>query len=217
MTIVANVDLDFKLLERWRSGDRNAADELFDRHFTSLFVFLRNKTWGDPTRLMDDTFLACRDAKVARRRLSSFRSYMFVAASAALHDELEQTWRMGATLDPLVHSMIACGMPSVVVATPHPSRRLVLEAMRRLPLRDQTGLELHFWEQLDRRELAEVLDIPRSSVPRWLRRALEGLYCMVEDIAPNANVLVATLEDLAKWAQSAREDLLNVPHAPPDA
>jgi RNA polymerase sigma-70 factor, ECF subfamily len=211
------VDLDFKLLERWRSGDRDAADQLFDRHFTSLFVFLRNKTWGDPARLMDDTFLACRDAKVSRRRLSSFRSYMFVAAAAALFDELEQTWRMGAPLDPVVHSVIQCGLPPVVVAAAHPSRRLVLEAMRRLPLRDQIGLELHFWEQLDRRELAEVLDIPRTSVPRWLRAALDKLYCTVEDIAPNTNVLVATLECLGKWAQGAREDILNVPHATPDA
>ena len=211
------MDLDFKLLERWRSGDRDAADQLFDRHFTSLFVFLRNKTWGDPARLMDDTFLACRDAKVSRRRLSSFRTYMFVAATAALYDELEQTWRMGAPLDPLVHSVIQCGLPGAVVAAPHPSRYLVLEAMRRLPLRDQIGLELHFWEQLDRRELAEVLDVPRTSVPRWLRGALDKLYCTVEDIAPNTNVLVATLESLAKWAQAARDDLINVPHAAPDA
>lgn len=211
------MDPDFKLLERWRTGDRDAADQLFDRHFTSLFVFLRNKTWGDPTRLMDDTFLSCRDARLARRRPSSFRAFFFVSASVALQDELEHMWRQGDPLDPRVHSVVDCGLPAVVIPSPHPARRLVLEALRRLPLRDQIGLELHWWEKLERRELAEILNVPRSEVRGWLRHALESLYCVVEDIAPNANALVATLENLAKWAREAREDLLNVPQAPPDA
>ncbi len=34
---------DYDLLDAWRAGDAAAGNELFDRHFDSIYRFLRSK------------------------------------------------------------------------------------------------------------------------------------------------------------------------------
>ena len=60
-------------------------------------------------------------------------------------------------------------------AAQHEEQRLLLEALRRIPLDLQIAIELHYWEGMSGPDLAQVLDIPEGTVRSRLRRAREPL------------------------------------------
>jgi RNA polymerase sigma-70 factor (ECF subfamily) len=62
----------------------------------------------------------------------------------------------------------------------------VTEAMRRLSARDQEVLELHLWEGLESREIAEVLGIATAVVRPRLSRARRRLRDLLGDDPCNA-------------------------------
>ena len=97
---------DAELLERWRSGDREAGNELFERHFHSICRFFENKISGDIEELVQSTFLACVDGRDKFRGQSSFRTYLFSIARYQLYGYFRRNQRDGkcSTLEPPLSS-----------------------------------------------------------------------------------------------------------------
>lgn len=63
-------------------------------------------------------------------------------------------------------------MPSPFSAAASSEQRAVLiDAMRKLPLDLQIVLELHYWENLETREVSEVLGVPLGTAKSRLSRA----------------------------------------------
>ena len=67
---------DLELLQRWRDGDRAAGNELFERHFTAVCNFFRNKVSDGVDDLIQRTFVTCLEVEGGFRGESSFRSYL---------------------------------------------------------------------------------------------------------------------------------------------
>ena len=44
---------DIELLDRWKAGEQRAGEQLFERHFDSLYRFFRNKV-GDAVDSVKD-------------------------------------------------------------------------------------------------------------------------------------------------------------------
>ena len=61
----ATTPTDFELLERWRGGDLDAGNVLFERHFAGVYRFFARKTTGDAADLVQKTFLACTEGRDA--------------------------------------------------------------------------------------------------------------------------------------------------------
>jgi ADYC domain len=78
-------DPDLGLLARWRDGDSAAGQELFKRHFESLYRFFRNKCAGHCDELVQSTLLACLEAKQQFRGDSRFRTYLFAIRITGVH------------------------------------------------------------------------------------------------------------------------------------
>lgn len=74
------VDPDLELLERWRDGDKRAGNELFRCHYGRVYRFFMNKTEGDIEMLVQDTFLACTEARDRFQNRSSFRTFLLAIA-----------------------------------------------------------------------------------------------------------------------------------------
>ena len=81
-------------------------------------------------------------------------------------------------------------------------RRLLLRALRSIPLDLQIAIELHYWEGMSGRELAEVLEIPEGTVRSRLRRAQEALEAAMAVHAEDPESLASTRAELDKWAAS---------------
>ena len=59
--------------------------------------------------------------------------------------------------------------------------RVLLEALRRIPLDDQVLLQLKFFEQFSDREIAEHLGVPRGTAVGRIRKARKLLHQAVRE------------------------------------
>lgn len=196
---------DGELLRAWAEGDLQAADLLFERHFDALYRFFRNKVSDEVHDLVQDTFLRMVQASASFRGEGSFRGFLFGVARNVLHDHLRRVYRARAHLD--------FGSVSAVDLDASPSRwaarrqehRLLLAALRRIPLDHQIALELAYWEGLKGPEIAAVLGLEPATARTRLRRARAALAAELEGLTRDPSALASTLDNLDHWASSLRE------------
>ncbi len=204
------MDDDFVVLDRWRAGDRAAGDALLRRHFDALYRFFRNKLDQGVDDLIQRTFTACIAAKDNFRKQSSFRTYLFTVARNELYHHYEKRQREAVLFEPGSMSVEAMGTsPSAVVARQQ-EQRLLLRALRALPLELQVAIELFYWEQLTTQEIAEIMDVPQGTAKSRLRRAREELEGKIRELAENPALVESTMVAFDRWAASIR-DLLGTP------
>lgn len=189
---------DAHLFHRWREGDRTAGEELFTRHFESIYGFFENKVLGDVSDLVQRTFMGCIEARERFRGASSFRTFLFAIARHELYAHY-RAQKAGQKLD-FEHSSLmdlSPGLSSVLRQAT--DKALLLDALRALPLEMQIVLELHFWQGLPGADMAEVLEIPEGTVRSRIRRSLERLREVMSQ--PNFMGLVPqAVDDFDSWA-----------------
>lgn len=196
---------DLDLLDAWRAGDGVAGDVLLQRHFASLFRFFRSKV-DDTTAedLSQATLLACVDARDRFRGLASFRAYLFSIA----RNQLNMHFRGRAVRDRIIElgstSVADLGASPITLAQAKAEQKLLLEALRRIPIDFQIAVELYYWEGLSTRELADVLGVPEGTVRSRLTRAREHLATQLEALAASPELLHTTLDGFERWAESLR-------------
>lgn len=184
-----------------------AGKELFSRYYDAVARFFRNKLDGDIADLIQDTFAACVAGRDRLRDKSSFRSYLFSIAHRRLCDHLRQRYRAGELLDlDQVSIQTLSPGPSSVVAR-HREERLLLQALRAIPIAHQELLELRYWEELKTDDIAEILELPHPTVRTRLRRAHELLEQAMERLARSPGELESTLTRLDDWARQCRPQL----------
>lgn len=196
---------DLELLERWRNGDAGAGQTLFRRHMETLHRFFQNKAAGGVEDLIQQTMLACLESHTQFEQRASFRSYLLGVARYQLFDYYRRTRSDGQRLEfntVTVHDM---GLsPSSHIAQ-RGEERILLEALRRLPINLQIALELSYWEDLSGPELADILELPTDTVYSRLRRAKELLKEELAAIAESPALLAATQTNLTQWASKLRQ------------
>ncbi|MCH9681575.1 MAG: sigma-70 family RNA polymerase sigma factor [Deltaproteobacteria bacterium] len=199
---------DFELLDAWRAGDRMAGNALFDRYFDSLFRFFRNKVSEGADDLVQQTFLACVQTRDRFRGDASFRTYLFTAARSKLYTYLDKRRREGAAVDYGVTSCADLGVsPSGIVAH-NEQQRMLLTALRLLPVDLQVALELFYFEQIRGPELAQVLAVPEGTVRSRLRRGRDILRSQLQQLLESPDMVDSTMTDLESWAAALRDQVL---------
>lgn len=177
---------DVTLLGRWRAGDTESGRVLFARHFDSVYRFFVTKFEAQADDLTQATFLACVRAKDQFRAESSFRTYLFTIARHELYHQLDRFKRQGARIDYEVSSIAQLvTTPATKLARRQEQIRLV-EALRCLPVAQQTLLELHYWEDMGMAELAAVFDVQEGAIRTRLTRARQALRETMLALEPKA-------------------------------
>ncbi len=195
---------DLELLTHWRAGDAVAGQELFRRHMATLYRFFQNKVSGGIEDLMQQTMLALLESHTQFEQRASFRSYLLGVARYQLFDYYRRNKSDSERLEcntVTVHDLGLSPSSHLVKAS---EERLLLEALRRLPINLQIALELCYWEDLTGPELADILEIPTDTAYSRLRRAKQLLKEQLEALAESSEQLQATQTNLAKWALSMK-------------
>jgi RNA polymerase sigma-70 factor (ECF subfamily) len=104
-------------------------------------------------------------------------------------------------------SAVDVGAGPTTVVGRRREQRLLLEALRRIPIDSQVVLELYYWEEMSASQTAKVLDIPEGTVRGRVRRAKELLRKELTRLARTQKELESTVGDLERWAASLREML----------
>ncbi len=194
---------DLELLHAWRDGDRGAGNQLLRRHFAALHRFFASKVADDAEDLIQNTLLACVTYVDKLAAAASFKAYLFTIAANQLYAHLRK--REGSPLDFTAVSAVELGLsPSGVVAQREAELRLSV-ALRRLPLELQIVLELGYWEDLDTREIAEVLELPHGTAKSKIRKAKQLLARELGRAAPLD--APASDDELGRWVRDIRDRL----------
>lgn len=195
---------DEVLLQAWRGGDRGAGNELFARYFAAVYRFFRNKVDRGVEDLVQRTFMACVEGRERLRSDASFRAYLFGAAHHILRGHYRRERALAREEDADALAIVDMGASPTSILGVREEERLVLEALRRMPLGEQTLLELYYWENLGGVELAAWLGVPENTARTRVRRARLRLEAEIARLAAGSERLKSTVEDLERWAASVR-------------
>lgn len=199
---------DLDLLGRWGRGDLGAGDALFNRHFESIHRFFRNKV-GDQRLedLVQQTFMGCVEGRDRFKGGSTFRTYLFGVAHNLLRDHFRRIRRDDEVLDWGHLSAADWGAGPSTILVKRREQRVLLEALRRIPVESQIVLELYYWEDMSASEVATILEVPEGTVRGRVRRAKQLLRQQLGQLSLSPDVLNSTVQNLERWAESLREML----------
>jgi len=195
--------IDAELLEAWRGGRQSAGRELVDRHFDAVARFFHNKIGAGAEDLVQQTFLALAEGRDRIRDGAHIRAYLLGAAHNVLRQHLRSRER-DQPIDFSITRMADLGPTPASVAAHAGERRLLLLALRELPIEHQIALELCYWEDLNAAEIAEILGVSHSAMRSRLVRARKLLTEAIERLASSPALSASTLDNLEAWALAIR-------------
>ena len=207
-----SVATDEELLDAWRQGDRRSGAVLFERHYESVARFFRNKVGDrDGADLIQKTFLALVESRERFRGHSSFRTFLFAVARNVLGKHYRAKRRDGERLDFGLTAVHDLGPSPTQILAKHGEQRLLLQALRRIPLDYQVILELYYWESMKAADVAAITNIPVGTARTRIRRAKQLLEQQLTVIADSDARLESTITRLDDWARQLREQLVDPP------
>ncbi|MBK8230631.1 MAG: sigma-70 family RNA polymerase sigma factor [Candidatus Eisenbacteria bacterium] len=205
------MDLDTEIaeLESWRAGDRKAADALIRRHHGMIRRVIHNKV---PAQALDDltqqVFTALVERRDQIRAGASVRAYILVITKRVIADYYRRSRGRPLDVDDIdQHTVADLGAGPVTMLLARREHRLLLEALRAIPLEDQFILELKYWEDVSGPELTQIYEATEPAIRSRLRRAKERLTAKVAELTRDCREFADTVTDLDAWAQRLREEL----------
>ena len=204
--VAEDFSVDVALLAAWRSGNVDAGARLYDRHADVVARFFENKVCVGAGDLVQQTFLLLVEHRDRIREGLTFRAFVLGIARNVLRDHA-RTLARGRAVDPEVDAMADLAPGPTTVIGRSREERLLLAALRRLPLAPQVGLELFYWEDMDAGEIAEIMGISHSAMRSRLVKARALLREVMERLAESPEQLASTIDGLAHWASQIRGQL----------
>lgn len=203
---------DWELLEKWRAGDGSAGEALVSRYLGLLTRFFRNKVSDpeDAAELISETMLACTRGKERVRDTEAFRSFLFAAAMNMLRRYYRKKAKRERELDDFEDICVATsgsGRSMNSLISLEQETRLLVRALRRIPLDQQIVLELSYFESMTGVDIAELLGVPQPTVYTRLRRGKERLRTVMLELAESPEVANSTMMGLQTWAAKVRDEI----------
>lgn len=201
--MVSDLD-DAAALQAWREGDRAAGQALVRRHMPLVYRFFSNKVARDDLEdLAQKTFLGCvggRD-RIDDRGL---RAYLLGIARNQLLMHYRGLGRAAA--DPAQASVQQLvdehSLGGAVLA--RDDHRLLLAALRRLPVDLQLTIELFYWEDITLAEIAAITAVPVGTVKSRLDRAKHGLREHLRSLPLSPRSQRGSVQDFEAWVRTIR-------------
>lgn len=200
---------DEQLHAAWRRGDRSAGARLIDRYIVPMKRFFANKVGElhDMEDLVATTFERCARGLDAFHGSSSFRTYLYGIAKNVLREYVRKKTRREGELDFEEVAARDLGPSPSAVLVEKAEQRLLLEALRVIPLDYQIVLEMAFFENRTAADISKTLDLPMGTVSSRIRRGKMRLQEALEEIADSAESLNSTMHGLDGWVKSIQERL----------
>ena len=166
-----------QLLRRIRSGDRQAAEQLVDEHYQSVYRWLLQlcRHREQAADLTQETFVQVWDGLDGFRGEASLQTWIH---RIAYHSYLRTQRNPRPEPQPLSEVSDAAGPDIAEVAL---ARHLVHQALARLPEKQRQVVVLHYLHGLAAAEIAQVLQIPTGTVLSRLHTARARLRELLSD------------------------------------
>jgi len=206
-------DADDEVFRRWVDGDVASGRIFVARRLPEVARFFASKVPAehDADDLTARTFEVLLEKLAEYRGDASPRTFLFAIAHNVLLGWLRDRQRADARFELGSISAAALGPSMTTWIQARRQERLLLDALRAIPMDAQVVLELAYFEDLSRAEIAIVLEIPPGTVASRLRRAKELLDAELERRAESKQLATTTATDLEDWARRLRMALTPAP------
>ena len=197
---------DEELLTAWQEGDLDAGNAFIERHFLSVSRFFSTKLAREADDLTQQTFADLQRAVGRVRQRDRGRAYVMKIARNRLYMHLRARAVQDRVFDPATTSIAGVdpkASPSAVVAKRRDARML-LRALRTIPLQSQIVLELYYWEELSVGEIAEITGVAPGTVMSRLYRSRAKLNRALANLGETAGAMSGTSIGLDTWAAGIR-------------
>jgi RNA polymerase sigma-70 factor (ECF subfamily) len=197
---------DFELLEAWRAGDKLAGNALVRRHFSSVYRFFRSKLDDGVEDLAQQVLLALVEGRDRLHVASNFRAYLFGIARHKLMMHLRGRYRADKVFSPAdhsIHELFASEASLTEILAARREQRLLVAALRSIPVDFQIVVELHYWEDLSIAAIAEITEVAPGTVKSRLSRARGMLETKLERLAKIHGIATST-GAVEQWVSSVR-------------
>jgi RNA polymerase sigma factor (sigma-70 family) len=199
---------DDALLTAWKHGDTRAGRQFYARLGPRIKKYFRRRVCAaqDVADLVQETFLRCQQTEF--RGEGSIIAFLLGIAYRVflefLRDRIRHRERMSD--DQLLEQPVAAVLadPEYVLAQAQETR-LLMKAMRRIPLRFQLVLEMSRWEELTQAEIAGILGCPAPTIGRWKSEAIAALEEMMLALANSPELREATTMTITDWRHWLRD------------
>lgn len=213
---------DLDLLRAWRSGKAYPGTLLFQRYAPKLTRYFQRNVY-DTTAIPDmiqDTFLRCH--RGTNDDIESTEAYLFGIAHSIFLRYLRQRRGLPNIAD------IADEQFQNEAANdnePDPEylhrmkeeHRLMVQALRRIPLKYHAFLELSLWENITNVEIGRIFGLSTPAVARRRILALKALAEQLRRLVTNVEAFEKTKVTVGEWQKDIRAWLdANAPGALPD-
>jgi RNA polymerase sigma factor (sigma-70 family) len=198
---------DFELLEAWRAGDELAGNTLVRRHFSSVYRFFRSKLDEHVEDLTQQVLLALVEGRARVREQDNFRAYLFGIARNTLMMHLRGRYRADKVFSPTdqsIHELAISDASLGELVAARREQRLLVRALRSIPVDFQIVVELYYWEELSVATIAEITEVAHGTVKSRLSRARAMLQGQLEGLARQHGIETSG-EAVEVWVSSIRK------------
>lgn len=218
---MASDEDDQTLLRRWKAGDRGAGDVLITRHFKKIQRFFRRVVADEAlvNELIQRTFFRCTDKLAGFQERSSFSSYLYGIARHILLERFREAHRdrRSAPLEVEQTPVIDLDPSPFTAIEAREDRKLLINALRRLPLDDQILVMLYFFEDLSGPQVCEILGVPETTLRARIRSCRKRVAELVQRLAESPEQLESTMMTINGWANAMKARVEQKQQKPPSA
>ncbi len=200
---------DHELLQGWRQRDATMGAELFSRHRTAVTNFFRRnvRNISDIPDLVQQTFLGCIEGERDPQIQGTVRGYILgIAFFKMTHYFRSNRHAPQLGVDEHLSGNLASVEPDPeYLLNLGDQQRLLMKAIRRLPLKFQAMIELNYWDNVSCDQIAIILNIPAGTARRRLQAGRKALEEKLAELADSPQLLEATTMSLATWKARIQE------------
>lgn len=212
--VLYSAQSDEALFDTWATGDRRAGMALVNRYYESISRFFIHRLGPDTEDLVQDTFVGLQRGLGRFRGESSVRIYLFQIARNQLLTALRGRARDVARFDPSESTLEAIDPSMTAILAASDEHKLLVSALRKLSVDTQIMLELHYWEGMKLRQIAEIMKMNVNTIKARMSRGRKALLEHMTSIAESKQQLDTTLHQLSDWIEDMQA-VLNDPYAEP--
>lgn len=186
--------------DRTTTEGQKAAGQLWSRYFDEIMGYFRKRLSNDIQDVVTET-LQVAIMGTNFRGEGSFRGFVYGVARNKLFREYRRRSKV-EDFDPSVSSLNDVG-PSVTYAMDkRKDRSLVVEALRRIPIDNQMAIDSYYMDGLSGPKLAEMLDISVPALRNRLRRGLEMVRVVLDQLEGTGEQFDKSRDVLEAWSAS---------------
>jgi len=196
---------DDELYKLWNDNrttteGKKVAGQLWNRYFDQIMGYFRKRLSNDIQDVVTET-LHVAIMGTNYRGEGSFRGFVYGVARNKLFKEYKRRSKV-QDFDPSVSSLNDVGPSVTYVMDKRKARALVVEALRRIPIENQMAIDAYYIEGDSGPKVAEMLDITVPALRNRLRRGLEKVRVVLEQLEGSGEEFDKSRDVLEAWSAS---------------